>query len=71
MKLQEIRQKKAITDRSKPYLVASNTVLKAISQQAPTTVAGLEAILGFRSSGFKDDAELIAAEVKKIVGATP
>ena len=71
MKLQEIRQKKAITDRSKPYLVASNTVLKAISQQAPTTVAGLEAILGFRSSGFKDDAELIAAEVKKIIGTTP
>ena len=71
MKLQEIRQKKAITDRSKPYLVASNTVLKTISQQAPTTVAGLEAILGFRSSGFKDDAELIAAEVKKIIGTTP
>lgn len=68
MKLQEIRQKKAITERSKPYLIASNTILKTISQQAPTTAAGIEAVLGFKSCGLKDDAELIATEVKKIVG---
>ena len=68
MKLQEIRQKKAIGERSKPYLVASNTILKAIAQHAPTTKEGLEAIVGFRSCGLKDDVEMIAAEVQKIVG---
>lgn len=68
MKLQEIRQKKAIGERSKPYLIASNTILKAIAQHAPTTKEGLEAIVGFRSCGLKDDVELIAAEVQKIVG---
>ncbi len=67
MKLQEIRQKKAIGERSKPYLIASNTILKAIAQHAPTTKEGLEAIVGFRSCGLKDDVELIAAEVQKIV----
>jgi len=69
MKMQEIRQKKAIGERSKPYLVASNTIIKAIAQHAPTTKEGLEAIVGFRSCGLKDDVEMIAAEVQKIVEA--
>lgn len=69
MKLQEIRQKKAIGERTKPYLVASNTILKAISQRAPTTAEGLDAIVGFQSCGLKDEAEKVLAEVKKIVDA--
>ncbi|MEZ4613966.1 MAG: HRDC domain-containing protein [Caldilineaceae bacterium] len=70
MKLQEIRQKKAIGERSKPYLIASNTILKAIAQRAPTTTEELDAIVGFRSCGLKDDAALVLDEVKKIVETT-
>ncbi|MCX6046255.1 MAG: HRDC domain-containing protein, partial [Chloroflexi bacterium] len=61
LKLQEFRQKKAITERSKPYLVAGNTLIKSIAQTAPTTREELEKILGFRTSGFKDEAEKILA----------
>lgn len=70
MKMQELRQKKAISERSKPYLVASNTIIKAIAQRAPTTQEELEAIVGFRSCGFKDDSEMLLTEVKKIVEQT-
>jgi ATP-dependent DNA helicase RecQ len=59
LKLQEMRQKKAITERIPPYTVAGNTLLKTIAQQAPTTQEALEGILGFRSSGLKDEAEAI------------
>jgi ATP-dependent DNA helicase RecQ len=68
MKLQELRQKKAIKDRVPPYTVAGNTLLKTIAQQAPTSHEALEAILGFRSSGIKDEAEQILtviAEARK------
>lgn len=61
LKLQELRQKKAITERVPPYTVAGNTLLKTIAQQAPTTQEALEGILGFRSSGIKDEAEPILA----------
>ncbi len=54
LKLQEMRQKHAIRLRSKPYLVASNTLLKAISQAAPVTQHELEQIAGFRGSGLHD-----------------
>ena len=69
LKLQEIRQKKAITDRSKPYLIAGNTLLKTISQTAPTTRDELEKLLGFRSSGFKDEAEKILQVILEARGA--
>lgn len=59
LKLQEMRQKKAIAERIPPYTVAGNTLLKTIAQQAPTTQEALEGILGFRSSGLKDEAEAI------------
>lgn len=67
MKMQEIRQKKAIGERSKPYLIASNTIIKAIAQNAPTSEEELDAIVGFRSSGLKEDAAMVLAEVKAIV----
>jgi ATP-dependent DNA helicase RecQ len=63
MKLQEYRQKKAIKERVAPYTVAGNTLLKAIAQQAPTDRVALENILGFRSSGLKEDADAILALV--------
>ncbi len=59
MKLQELRQKKAINERSKPYLIAGNTLLKLIAQTGPSNQEELEKILGFRSSGFKDEGEKI------------
>lgn len=68
MKLQELRQKKAITGRMKPYEVAGNTLLKAIAQRAPTTQEALEGLLGFRSSGLKEDSERILAIVCEAVG---
>lgn len=67
MKLQELRQKKAITGRMKPYEVAGNTLLKSIAQRAPTTPEQLEGLLGFRSSAFKDDGEQILTVIREIV----
>jgi superfamily II DNA helicase RecQ len=63
MKLQELRQKKAINGRVPPYTVAGNTLLKTIAQHAPATPEALEAILGFRSSGLKDDATSVLAVI--------
>jgi len=70
MKLQELRQKKAINERSKPYLIAGNTLLKLIAQTGPSTQEELEKILGFRSSGFKDEGEKILALVTEARKAT-
>lgn len=63
LKMQELRQKKAIKQRVAPYTIAGNTLLKAIAQQAPTTLPELENILGFRSSGLQDEVEQILALV--------
>ena len=71
MKLQEMRQKKAHTGRAKPYEVAGNTLLKAIAQRAPTTQEQLEGLLGFRSSGIKDDSERVLEIVREIMGNQP
>jgi len=59
MKMQELRQKKAVSQDSKPYLVANNGILKNIAQTAPETLAELEQIVGFRSSGLSDEVEQI------------
>jgi ATP-dependent DNA helicase RecQ len=63
MRLQELRQKKAINARVPPYTIAGNTLLKTIAQQAPATAEALDAILGFRSSGLKEEAEQVLALV--------
>ncbi|RIK44111.1 MAG: hypothetical protein DCC55_03600 [Chloroflexi bacterium] len=68
MKLQELRQKKAIQARVPPYTVAGNTLLKSIAQQAPTTPDALDAILGFRSSGLKDEADQVLAIIAEARG---
>ena len=52
LKMQEIRQKIAVKEGSKPYLIASNSLLKTIAKNAPTSQASLERIGGFRQSGL-------------------
>ena len=69
LKLQEMRQKIAISDRSKPYQVATNTLLKTIAQNAPTDHAALEGIAGFRTSGLVAHADKIVEAIREIVGA--
>jgi ATP-dependent DNA helicase RecQ len=54
MKMQELRQKIAVRERGKPYLIAANGLLKTISQTAPTSEEDLLQIIGFRSSGLRD-----------------
>jgi ATP-dependent DNA helicase RecQ len=66
LKLQEVRQKIAISDRSKPYLVAANTLLKTISQSAPSERAALEEIPGFRSSGLMAHADQIVTLIREL-----
>ncbi len=51
LKMQELRQKIAVRERGKPYLIANNTLLKAIAEQAPSSEEVLMSIMGFRSSG--------------------
>jgi superfamily II DNA helicase RecQ len=60
-RLQELRQKIAVRERSKPYLIANNTLLRGIAHNAPTTLADLERIPGFRSSGLRAYADQIIA----------
>ena len=59
LKLQELRQKVAVAERCNPSEVASSSLLKAISATAPQSVADLEKIPGFRSSGLRQHAEMI------------
>jgi superfamily II DNA helicase RecQ len=66
LKLQEVRQKIAVSERTKPYQVAANTLLKTIAQNAPTDQAALEQIPGFRNSGLMDHAEQIAKAIREI-----
>ena len=58
-KMQELRQKAAVSERVPTYQVASNTVLKAIAHKAPDSLDELNAILGFRSCGLSSQAEQI------------
>jgi ATP-dependent DNA helicase RecQ len=66
LKLQELRQKIAVGDRTKPYQVANNTLLKTIAQSAPKDRASLEAIPGFRTSGMVAHTEQIATAIREI-----
>jgi ATP-dependent DNA helicase RecQ len=66
LKLQEVRQKIAVSDRTKPYQVANNTLLKTIAQTAPRDKDALEQIPGFRTSGLMAHAEQIASLIQAI-----
>ncbi|MBX2999428.1 MAG: RecQ family ATP-dependent DNA helicase [Caldilineaceae bacterium] len=69
MKMQELRQKVAVRERGKPYLVAGNNLLKSIAQTAPGNEDELFQIVGFRSSGLRDEVaqilQIIAEQMDK------
>ncbi len=54
MKLQEIRQKVAVSGRGRVTEVAGSALLNEIAAAAPATLEALDAIPGFRSSGLRD-----------------
>jgi superfamily II DNA helicase RecQ len=68
MKLQEIRQKRAVSERSKPYSIAPDSLLRAIAQRAPASTDDLYAIPGFRSSGLASDATQIVTAIAVLRG---
>ena len=68
MKLQEIRQKRAVAERSKPYSVAPDSLLRAIAQRAPASTDELYEIAGFRSSGLASDATQILTAIAALRG---
>jgi ATP-dependent DNA helicase RecQ len=68
MRLQELRQKRAVAERAKPYSIAPDSLLRAIAQAAPTTTDDLYAITGFRSSGLAGEAEQIVAAIAALSG---
>jgi superfamily II DNA helicase RecQ len=68
MRLQELRQRRAVTERAKPYSIAPDSLLRAIAQAAPGSVEELVEITGFRSSGLLAEAEQIVAEIAGMRG---
>jgi superfamily II DNA helicase RecQ len=68
MRLQEIRQKRAVTDRSKPYSIAPDSLLRTIAQRAPSSADDLYAIPGFRSSGLASDSTQILTAIEALRG---
>jgi len=68
MKLQELRQKRAVTERAKPYAIAPDNLLRTIAQRAPQSTDQLLDIPGFRSSGLMEEAEQIVAAIAALRG---
>lgn len=63
LKLQELRQKKAVQERNRSSAVAPTSLLKTIAKVAPRNEKELMQIVGFRSSGLRDEADTILAIV--------
>jgi len=60
MRLQEMRQKLAISNRAKPFTIAGDPLLKEIARRAPTSLDALQAVPGFAASGLgKASAQII------------
>ena len=70
MRLQELRQKRAVAERAKPYGIAPDGLLRAIAQAAPQSADELYAIQGFRSSGLAGEASVaqILAAIAELRG---
>ncbi len=66
MKMQELRQKVAVAERGKSYLIAGNGLLKEIAKTAPRNAEELQAIVGFRSSGLAGKESEILQAVESI-----
>ena len=67
LKLQELRQKRAVQERIPAYQIANNSILKQIAAQAPGSREELDAIVGFRSSGLNGSADQILEIVAGLV----
>ncbi|MBI3959007.1 MAG: RecQ family ATP-dependent DNA helicase, partial [Chloroflexi bacterium] len=67
MKMQELRQKVAVTERGKSYLIAGNGLLKEIAKTAPRSAEELNAIIGFRSSGLAGKEAEIVGMVEEVL----
>ena len=59
LRLQEMRQKRAIAERTKSFQIASDSLLKEIARRAPLSLHDLDQITGFRTSGFAGEANQI------------
>ena len=66
MKMQELRQKVAVAERGKSYLIAGNGLLKEIAKTAPRSEEELTAIVGFRSSGLAGKESEILQAVESV-----
>ncbi|MBK8049277.1 MAG: RecQ family ATP-dependent DNA helicase [Anaerolineales bacterium] len=71
MRLQELRQKRAVTDRIKPYQVASDGMLREIARRLPGSLDELVSIPGFRSSGLMIDANQVLTAIAALRTAEP
>ncbi len=67
MKLQEMRQKQAVSARGRAGDVANNSLLKEIARLAPASSAALEAIPGFRTSGLRSEGEQIVKYISELL----
>ena len=67
MKMQELRQKVAVAERGKSYLIAGNNLLKDIAKTAPRSREELNAIIGFRSSGLNGKEAEIVRIVEEVI----
>ena len=67
LKLQEIRQRQAVTEGCRPAQVAAAGLLRAISKVAPTTHEQLLAVAGFRSSGLTAQTETIVQSIRDVL----
>lgn len=67
LKLQELRQKRAVLNRLKPFQIASNTLIQEIARRAPASLAELESIPGFATSQLGADATQIVIYVAALM----
>ena len=70
LRMQEMRQKIAVSTGEPAYQVATNGLLRAIAKSAPSSREALEAVLGFRSSGLSKHADDILAAVAEQLNAS-
>lgn len=59
MRLQEMRQRLAVSNRVKPFTMAGDPLLKEIARHAPSSLDALQAIPGFAASGLSKSAAQI------------
>ena len=66
MKLQELRQRAAVSSHGRASEVAPNSLLKEIARLAPRTLAELDGVLGFRTSGMRSEGPQIVTFIEAL-----